>query len=84
MSEKEWDHFTSLGAFRPALSFLTYSEGEAVGVIVGFEFGAYAEETGIRDLYIPLIGTRRAARKRGIASALLRKVLTEAKAAGFG
>lgn len=84
MSEKEWDHFTSLGAFRPALSFLAYSEGEAVGVIVGFEFGAYAEETGIRDLYIPLIGTRRAARKRGVASALLRKVLTEAKAAGFG
>lgn len=84
MSEEEWDHFIALGVFRPALSFLAYAEGEPAGVIFGFEFDAYAEETGVRDLYIPLIGTRRAARKRGIASALLRKVLTEAKAAGFG
>lgn len=84
MSQEEWDHFISLGVFRPALSFLAYSEGEPAGVVVGFEFGAYAEETGVRDLYIPLIGTRRAARQRGIASALLRKVLTETKAAGFG
>jgi mycothiol synthase len=84
MSEEEWDHFIALGVFRPALSFLAYADGEPAGVIFGFEFDAYAEETGVRDLYIPLIGTRRAARKRGIASALLRKVLTEAKAAGFG
>jgi ribosomal protein S18 acetylase RimI-like enzyme len=37
----------------------------------------------VRDLYIPLLGTRRAARGRGIASTLLARALTGAGAAGF-
>lgn len=39
--------------------------------------------TGKRDFYIPLVGTRRAGRKRGIATALLARALAEAQAAGF-
>jgi mycothiol synthase len=38
---------------------------------------------GGRDLFIGLIGTRRAARGQGIASALLARALTEARTAGF-
>jgi ribosomal protein S18 acetylase RimI-like enzyme len=47
------------------------------------EYVADSEATGRRDLDIPLVGTRRTGRKRGIASALLTRAVTEARAAGF-
>jgi ribosomal protein S18 acetylase RimI-like enzyme len=50
---------------------------------MGREFDAYTELTGILDLYIDVIATRRLARKRGIASALLSRALTDARSAGF-
>jgi mycothiol synthase len=80
---EHWDHFMAQGAFRPAFSFLADADGEPVGVILGYEYESYTEATGIRDLFIALIGTRKAARKRGIASALLVRALTEAREAGF-
>jgi ribosomal protein S18 acetylase RimI-like enzyme len=80
---EQWAHFTGLGAFRPALSFLAYAGQEPLGIIMSQEYDAYTEATGIRDLHIPLIGTRRMGRKRGIASALLFRALAEASAAGF-
>jgi mycothiol synthase len=80
---EHWDYFMAQGAFRPAFSFLAYTDGEPVGVILSHEYESYAEATGIRDLFIALIGTRSTARNRGIASALLVRALTEARAAGF-
>ena len=80
---EQWAHFLSYQAFRPAFSFLAYDGQEPLGVIIGHEYDAYTEATGIRDLYIPLVGTRRAGRNRGIASALLSRALTTARAAGF-
>jgi ribosomal protein S18 acetylase RimI-like enzyme len=80
---EEWDQFIGYNAFRPAFSFLAYAGTEPLGLIIGHEYDAYAEATGVHDLYIPLVGTRRTARKRGIASALLTRALTEARAAGF-
>jgi ribosomal protein S18 acetylase RimI-like enzyme len=73
----------NLGAFRPEFSFLAYGDGEPLGMVIGHEYDAYAEATGERDVYIPIVGTRRAGRGRGIASALLSRALTEARAAGF-
>jgi len=78
-----WAHFLGYSAFRPALSFLAYADGEPLGFIIGHEYDAYTETTGIRELHIALVGTRRAGRKRGIASALLARALTEARAAGY-
>jgi mycothiol synthase len=78
-----WAHYLAANAFRPALSFLAYSGGEPLGLIISHEYDAYTEATGTRDVYIALVGTRRPGRNRGIASALLARVLTEARAAGF-
>jgi mycothiol synthase len=78
-----WAHATGSQAFRPACSFVAYEAGEPLGVILAFEYDAYREATGIRDLYIGIVGTRRAGRKRGIASALVARALTQAQAAGF-
>ena len=66
----EWAHFLSYHAFRPAFSYLSYGGAEPLGVLIGREYDAYTELTGILDLYIAVVATRRSARKRGIASAL--------------
>jgi mycothiol synthase len=83
ISAEGWAHYMELSAFRPAFSFLAYLDGEPAGFLISHEYDAYAEATGIKDLYISVLGTRRAARKRGVASALLLRALTAAKAAGF-
>jgi mycothiol synthase len=79
-----WAHFTGQQAFRPEFTFLAYGDGQPLGLVVGMEYVADTEATGRRDLDVPLVGTRRAGRKRGIASALLTRAMTEARAAGFG
>jgi mycothiol synthase len=83
ISAESWAHVMGLAPFRPEFSFLAYASGEPLGLILGHEYDAYAAANGQRDLHIPLIGTRRAGRRRGIASALLARVLTEARDAGF-
>jgi mycothiol synthase len=79
-----WTHFLAYSAFRPAFSFVAYARSEPVGVIISHEYEAYNEVAGVRDLYIPLVGTRRSWRGRGIAAALLSAALTAARADGFG
>jgi ribosomal protein S18 acetylase RimI-like enzyme len=44
---------------------------------------AYQARTGRRELYIALVGTRAAGRKRGIATALLITAMSAARAAGY-
>jgi ribosomal protein S18 acetylase RimI-like enzyme len=78
-----WEHSMAISALRPALSFLAYSGGEPLGLVISHEYEAYNEAVGGRDLYVALVATRRAGRKRGIASALLVRALTGAQAAGF-
>jgi mycothiol synthase len=80
---EQWAYHTRERAFRPALSFLAYADDEPLGVIICYEYDAATEATGIRDLNIPLIGTRRVGRRRGIASALLFRAFAEARAVGF-
>jgi ribosomal protein S18 acetylase RimI-like enzyme len=82
-SAQAWAHFMAINAFRPAFSFLAHSGGEPAGFVIAHEYDAYAEATGIKDVYIALLGTRRAGRKHGIGSALLLRALTQARAAGF-
>ncbi len=82
-SAEGWAHFLDTSVFRPAFSFLAYSQGEPAGVIISQEYDATAEATGVQDLFVVTLGTRRAGRKQGIGSALLLGALTQAKAAGF-
>ena len=79
-SAEDWAHYLTVSAFRPEFSFLAYAGGAPAGFVFSQE---YAEIPGVRDLFVATLGTRRAARKRGIGSALLFRALTEAQAAGF-
>ena len=70
-------------AFRGAQSYLVL-DGETVAAYVnGYEWEADTEATGVRELYIGQVGTRRAYRGRGLARATIAKVLTEAAQAGY-
>jgi mycothiol synthase len=83
MAPDEWAYFLSYNSFRPDFSYLAYDAAELVGVLIGREYDAYTELTGIHDLYIAEVATRSSARKRGIASALLSRALADARSAGF-
>jgi mycothiol synthase len=83
MTADGWAYFMEISAFRAAFSFLAYAGSEPVGFIVSHEYDTDAETTGVRDVYVSVLGTRSTHRKRGIASALLVRALAEAKAAGF-
>jgi mycothiol synthase len=78
-----WAYFLEFAGFRPQFSFLAYADDEPIGLVISHEYEQPVETPGLRDLYIAVVATRAAARKRGIASALLSRVLTEAEAAGF-
>jgi ribosomal protein S18 acetylase RimI-like enzyme len=69
--------------FRPQFSFLAYRDGKPLGVIISHEYDQPTETAAVRDVYIAVVATRRAARNQGIASALLTWALTEAATAGF-
>lgn len=79
-SPEIWAYFLSSAAFRPALSFLAYENGEPLGMLVTRE----NDVKGSRDLHIALVGTRAAARKRGIATALLLTTLKAARTENYG
>lgn len=83
MTSQSWAFHLGVRAFRPEYSFVAYLDGEPAGLVMAHEYEAYNKAKGIRDLYIPQVGTRRAVRKRGIASALLTTTLAAAKADGF-
>jgi mycothiol synthase len=83
MTPGEWAYFLSYNAFRPAFSYLAYDGAEPLGVLISREYDAYTELTGILDLYVAVVATRRSARNRGIASALLSRALADARSAGF-
>lgn len=70
-------------SFRGGQSYVVL-DGETVAAYVNcFEWEADTEATGIRELYIGQVGTRRAYRGRGLARATLAKVLAEAAQAGY-
>ncbi len=83
VSAESWEFRTGVRAFRPSLSFIAYIDGEPIGMVMAHEYDGYNEKTGTRDVFIPLVGTRRAARRRGVATGLLTMALRAAKADGY-
>jgi mycothiol synthase len=81
-SPESWDHFMATAAFRPLFSFIAYVGNEAVGCVISHEYAGDPSAIG-RDVYVSIVGTRKAHRKQGIASALLMKAIDAALAAGF-
>ena len=82
-SAETWAHFLASDAFRPGFSFLAYAGSEPLGMLISREHDAYHARTGRRELYIALVGTRAAGRKRGIATALLLTAMSAARADGY-
>jgi mycothiol synthase len=82
-SPEHWAHFLASAAFRPQFSFLACEEPEPLGMLIARESEAYHAHTGRRDVHIALVGTRAAARKRGIATALLLSTMAAARADGY-
>lgn len=77
--------FTGARAFRAQYSrLLLDGDGEVAAYVLGYEFAADTEATGVRELYIGQVGTRRPYRGRGAANALLASTLAAAAAGGFG
>lgn len=72
-------------AFRADLSFAL--RDERTGLLAGYLIAQYYEAdtaaTGLRDIYLAYIGTRREYRGRGVASTLIRAALDGAVEAGF-
>jgi mycothiol synthase len=70
-------------AFRGGQSYLVL-DGDTVAAYVNcYEWEADTEATGVRELYIGQVGTRRAYRGRGLARATIAKVLAEGAQAGY-
>ncbi len=80
---ESWEFHLGVQAFRPEYSFIGYLNDEPMSLVMAQEYEAYNKAKSVRDLYIPQVGTRRAGRKRGIASALLTTALMAAKTDGF-
>ncbi|GAA1112742.1 GNAT family N-acetyltransferase [Kribbella jejuensis] len=70
-------------AFRGDQSYYVLDGATVASYVNCFEWVASTEATGVRELYIGQVGTRRAYRGRGLARAALAKVLTEAAQAGY-
>ena len=81
-SWKTW--FTGSRAFRPGVSFLVLDGDEQiVAYSLGYEYEADTAVTGVRDVYIGQLGTRRTHRGRGLGRLVLTRAMTEAAGTGF-
>lgn len=82
----EWQQwYTGSRSFRAPISLLAIDEptGDVVGVCLSYEYEADVAATGVREAWIGQLGTRRAWRGRGIASALLTEVLRRYRDHGY-
>jgi mycothiol synthase len=82
-SAENWARSLAHSAFRPGFSFLAYEGSEPLGLLLSHEYDVYNAKSGRRDLYIAIVGTRAAGRKRGIATALLVTAMAAGRAAGY-
>jgi ribosomal protein S18 acetylase RimI-like enzyme len=70
-------------SFRGGSSYLVLDGETIAAYVLCYEWDADTALTGIRELYIGQVGTRRPYRGRGLARAALAKVLAEAAQAGY-
>ena len=75
---------TGSKTFRPAQSFLLVDGDEVASYVLSYEYDADTAVTGVRDLYVGQVGTRRPYRGKGAASLLMARTLQAAAEDGFG
>lgn len=71
-------------AFRPGACFVAEKDGRIIGFALAAEHEADSERRGRRTGYVSRVGTVRSARGRGIASALVCRVLDALREDGYG
>jgi mycothiol synthase len=83
-TEDEWrTWFTGHRAFRPVLSRLVLHSDRIAAYALAYEFLVDTEATGVRELWIGQVGTRREHRGHGLASAAIATALQAGEEAGF-
>lgn len=82
---EQWQHYkTRSRSFRPDLTWLAVDQGGTpVGLALTQYFEADTAATGHQDAWIDTVGTAASHRKRGIASALIRRVARTAADLGY-
>lgn len=75
--------FTGSRSFRSGVSCLVLDGPTIVSYVLGYEWEADAAATGVRELYIGQVGTRRSHRGRGLAGIALAEVLARGALAGY-
>ena len=82
--EESWKiEVTGARAFRGGSSYLALDGETIAAYVLGYEWEADTAVTGIKELYIGYLGTRRSHRGRGLARAVLAKLLTESAHSGY-
>ena len=84
-SAAAWEAWITQEKIRPDLSFLLRdaADGAIAGFVVCSHLAAEYRATGVRDLHLNMVGTRREHRGRGLASALIAHVVRESRKQGF-
>ncbi|WP_188940736.1 GNAT family N-acetyltransferase [Nakamurella endophytica] len=83
MDRARWRaEFAESSLFRPQYSHVAVLDGDVVAFVLVEEFPGETAVNGFRTGYVARVGTRRAARGRGVASATLARTLTVLLAAG--
>ena len=75
--------FTGSRAFRGDLSYLVLDGEEIVSYSLGYEYVADIEATGIREVWVGTVGTRRSHRGRGLAAVTVARLMVEAERTGY-
>ncbi|MFG1818681.1 GNAT family N-acetyltransferase [Kribbella sp. NPDC049174] len=75
--------FTGARAFRGGSSYVLLDGDTIAAYVLGYEYEADTEATGIRELYIGQVGTLKSYRGRGLARVTLAKVLAKAAETGY-
>ena len=82
--EAEWrQRGTGSPGFRPELSLLALDGDEIASFLLSYVYPADTAATGVREVWIELLGTRPAHRGRGAASALLAAGLSRYREGGY-
>lgn len=76
ISARNWEHFASASVLRPALSQVVIEHGQVLAYAIAAEY-----QPGV--VHVELVGTRRAARGRGLAKDVLIAGLRAARDAGY-